>query len=211
MDLHQRMGHIAPEAVKKLVREGQVEGIELEVEGEIETCESCEYAKTTRKNIKKEREEPKATHFGDEIHSDVWGPSQVETINHCCYYASFTDNNTHYTHINLLTTKDETFNAYKHFEAWVETQYKVKIKQLRSDRGGEYLDHQFQDHLKSRGTEHCLTTMTPQNTTGLLNHSTIAFLNALVPCFIKADCQNSFGERRLCMLPGLKIRHQLEF
>src|ERR1700678_195681 len=91
MDLHRRMGHIAPEAVKKLVREGRVEGIALEVEGDMGTCESCEYAKTTRKNIKKERQEPKATHFGDEIHSDVWGPSQVETINHRRYYASFTD------------------------------------------------------------------------------------------------------------------------
>src|SRR5271168_1899707 len=158
MDLHRRMGHIAPEAVKKSVTEGPVEGIALEVEGDMGTCESCEYAKTTRKNIKKERQEPKATHFGDEIHSDVWGPSQVETINHRRYYASFTDDNTRFTHINLLTTKDETFDAYKHFEAWAETQHKVKVRRLRSDRGGEYLDHKFRDHLKSKGTERRLTT-----------------------------------------------------
>ena len=159
MELHQRLGHIAPDAVRKLVREGRVEGIELEVEeGEMGTCESCEYAKTTRKNIKRERQEPKADHFGDEIHSDVWGPSQVETINHRRHYVSFTDDNTCYTRISLLNSKDETFKAYKNFEAWAETQHKVKIKRLRSDRGGEYLDHEFRAHLASKGTECCLTT-----------------------------------------------------
>ena len=164
LELHRKMGHIAPDAVRKLVKEGRVEGIELEDEREIGTCESCEYAKTTRKKVRREREEPRASHFGDEIHSDVWGPSPIETINHRRYYTSFTDDHTRYTHIALLTTKDETFDAYKHFEAWAGTQHGVKLKRLRSDRGGEYLSTEFRDHLRSRGTERRLTTHdTPQH------------------------------------------------
>ena len=131
---------------------------------EMGACESCEYTKTTRKKVRREREELRASHFGNEIHLDVWGPSPIETINHHHYYVSFTDDHMRYTHITLLTTKDETFGAYKHFKAWAGTQHKVRVKRLRSDRGGEYLSNEFRDHLKSKGTEHRLTTHdTPQH------------------------------------------------
>jgi transposase InsO family protein len=153
------MGHIAPDAVRKLVADKHIVGVELEDdEGEMGTCESCEYAKTTRKRVRKEREEPLAASFGDEIHSDVWGPASIETIHHRKYYASFTDDSTRWSHVKLLHGKDDTFDAYKEFEAWVDTQHHTKIKWLRSDRGGEFLSTEFTNHLKSRGTERRLTT-----------------------------------------------------
>lgn len=157
MDLHRRMGHIAPAAIRKLVKTGGVVGVVLEDEEEV-PCDSCEYAKATRKRIRKEREEPRASNFGDEIHSDVWGPATTLTIHHRKYYASFTDDSTRYSHVALLSSKDETFSAYKDFEAWANTQHGATIKQLRSDRGGEYIDHDFRDHLLARGTERRLTT-----------------------------------------------------
>jgi hypothetical protein len=58
--LHCRMGHISPEAVRKLVKEGRVNGVDLEEGGDFGSCDSCEYAKTTRKPIKKERSAPRA-------------------------------------------------------------------------------------------------------------------------------------------------------
>ena len=79
-------------------------------------------------------------------------------IFHHKYYTSFIDAHTHYSHITLLRKKDETFESYKHFEAWAATQYNVKIKRLRSDRGGEYLDQDFTAHLQAQGTERRLTT-----------------------------------------------------
>jgi transposase InsO family protein len=156
--LHCRMGHIAPEAVRKLVREGRVNGVNLEEGGDFGSCDSCEYAKTTRKPLKKERSAPRATQFGDEIHSDVWGPSPLESIFHHKYYTSFIDDHTRYSRITLLRKKDETFESYKHFEAWAATQHNVKIKRLRSDRGGEYLGDEFTAHLQAQGTERRLTT-----------------------------------------------------
>ena len=101
--------------------------------GDFCSCESCEYAKTIKKPIKKERSAPRAANFGNEIHSDIWGPSPLESIFHHKYYASFIDNHTHYSHITLLCKKDETFDSYKHLEAWVATQHNTKIKRLCSD------------------------------------------------------------------------------
>ena len=171
--LHCWMGHIAPDAVRKLVKEGRVNRVDLEEGGDFGSCESCEYAKTTKKLIKKEQSAPRAANFGDEIHSDMWGPSPLKSIFHHKYYTSFIDNNTHYSHITLLHKKDKTFNSYKHFKAWAATQYGVKIKQLCSDRGGEYLDQDFMAHLQAQGTKCRLTTHDTPEHNGVaeaLNH-----------------------------------------
>ena len=72
-ELHRRMGHIAPETARKMVSDGAIKGIEINPSTMIQSCDSCEYAKATRKPIKKARVEPRASKFGDKIHSDVWG------------------------------------------------------------------------------------------------------------------------------------------
>jgi transposase InsO family protein len=158
-ELHRMMGHIAPETARRLVTEGAVEGIDLDDSGMPQTCSSCEYAKTTRKPIQKTREAPRATKFGQEIHSDVWGPSPVMTPGKREYYSTFTDDYARWTHLMLQRLKSETFESYKTFEAWAKTQIGVQaIGKLRSDRGGEYLDNEFTKYLAAQGTQRILTT-----------------------------------------------------
>ena len=48
--------------------------------------------------------------------------------------------------------KSETFEKFKEFQNEVENHRNRKIKFLRSDRGGEYMSHEFDDHMKSCGT-----------------------------------------------------------
>jgi hypothetical protein len=162
--LHRRLGHVAAETIRALVRSHAIQGISLIDDGQKVYCESCEYAKATRKVIKKEREGAIAEAFGDEIHTDVWGPSPLQTIGGRKYYITFTDDHSRYSHIKLLRSKDEAFQAYKDFSAWALTQHGVKIKRLRSDRGGEYTSAEFDRYLKEQGTERRLTTHdTPQH------------------------------------------------
>ena len=79
---------------------------------------------------------------GEEINSDLWGPSPVQTPGKKEYYASFTDDHTRWTHVKLLHTKDKVFNAYTDSEAWAKTQFRVRsFKRLRTDHGGKYLSH----------------------------------------------------------------------
>ena len=157
-ELHRRMGHIAPESAKQMVSSGAVEGIEVDSATSIQRCDSCEYAKATRKPIKKARETLRAAKFGDEIHSDVWGPSPVQTPGRKEYYVSFTDDHTRWTHLQLLATKDGVFEAYKNFEAWSKLHFGIPtFKVLRSDRGGEYLGKTFSSYLQSQGTTRRLT------------------------------------------------------
>ena len=118
---------------------------------------SCESAKGARKSITKVREGGRCPAIGDEIHSDLWGPAPVESINRKEYYVSFTDDHSRYTKIYFLYSKDETFECYRAFEAWLSTQQNAKVKCLRSDRGGEYLSDEFSAYLKAAGTIRKLT------------------------------------------------------
>ena len=147
-ELHRRMGHIAPEAAKRMVSSGAINDIELDLTSMIQSCDSCKYAKATRKLIHKARVALRAEKFGNEIHSDIWGPSPVKTPGRKQYYVSFTDDYTRWTHLVLLTLKDQTFEAYRGFEAWAKLQFGTPaFKMLRSDRGGEYLGENFSKHL----------------------------------------------------------------
>ena len=161
--LHRRLGHVAASSIRALVRTQAIQGVSLIDDGQPIYCESCEYAKTTRKVIKKECEAPLASAFGIEIHSDLW-TSPLQSLGGRKYYVTFTDDHSRYTVTRLLRTKDEALQAYKDFTAWALTQHGAKIKRLHSDRGGEYMGHDFTKFLNEQGTERRATTHdTPQH------------------------------------------------
>ena len=151
--LHKQLGHISADTIQALVLNNAVTRLQLLNPNSSFTCDSCKCAKAIRKPIKKERTSKPTQAFGDEIHSDLWGPSPISTIGGHKYYISFTDDYSHYTSLNLLKYKDEAFGAYKAFTAWAKTQHGAKIKCFRSDCGGEYTGHEFSKFLNEQGTE----------------------------------------------------------
>jgi len=165
MELHRRMGHISPVIAKRLIENGLVTGIRVDASsGETIFCESCVYAKATRKPVAKEREGERASEFSGEVHSDLWGPAPVATLSSRRYYVTYTDEKTRLTYIYFLRRKSDTLATYKTFEAECRTQHEAKIKVLHSDRGGEYTGEEFVLHLQQNGTKQKLTVHdTPQH------------------------------------------------
>ena len=176
-EFHRRMGHIAPETIKKMVSSKAVEDIDVDLTTTVQYCGSCEYAKVTQKPIKKTQEAPRATNFGNEIHSDVWGPLLVQTPGYKEYYVSFTDNYTQWTHLWLLVSKNEVLHAYQDFEAWATLHFDIlAFKHLWSDQGGEYLGDAFSSHLASKGTVRKLTIHDTLEYNGVSEHLNQTFL-----------------------------------
>jgi len=158
-ELHCRLGHISVEAARQLVSKGLVTGVKLDKSllDNPSICESCIYAKVTWKPVAKVCEGGRAENFGDEVHTDLWGPAPTRTKGGRRYYMTFTDDATRFTHLYLLQEKSEAFRAYREYSAWCETQLNVCIKKLHSDRGGEYLDGSFVQFLKDHSTVQKLT------------------------------------------------------
>ena len=66
--------------------------------------------------------------------------------------------------------KDEAFDSYKAYEAWLMNQYNARIKCLHSDRGGEYLSDKFSAHLKEKGTVRKLVVHDTLEHNGVAEH-----------------------------------------
>ena len=124
-----------------------------------------------------------AQSFGDEIHTNVWGPASTTTSKGRRYFITFTDDSTRFTVIYLLWTKDEVLMSYKSFEAWAIAQQHCKgIKALRSDRGGEYLSKDFDSYLAAAGMTQRLTTHDTPQLNGVaerLNRTLLEWIRAL--------------------------------
>lgn len=131
-EVHRQLGHISLSTIQHLSSNNLIAGIAIpSIEGKTSIpCDSCVYGKVTRIPIVKLHESGHAQHIGNEIHTDVWGPARTVTKKGQRYYVTFTDDYSRWTHIEFLRQKSEVFEAYKCFEAWLETQFGARIKVL---------------------------------------------------------------------------------
>ncbi|KAG6325711.1 hypothetical protein ID866_13378 [Astraeus odoratus] len=78
-EVHAWLGHIAPESIQQILKAGTITGIKLDpAHSTMGSCESCEYAKATQKPIGKVKDPPRHAKLGEEVHTDLWGPSPVK-------------------------------------------------------------------------------------------------------------------------------------
>lgn len=81
------------------------------------------------------------------MHTDVCGPAPIASLLGYNFYVIFVDDFTRFTWFFLLKHKSEVLIVFKHLTHLVENQYSTKIKVLRSDNGGEYVNSHFQAFL----------------------------------------------------------------
>jgi transposase InsO family protein len=112
-----------------------------------ETCQACLLGKMTK--VPSSGFLERASDLLELIHMDVRGPMSTTARGGYQYFITFTDGLSRYGYVYLMKHKSETFEKFKEFQSEVENQHGKKIKTLRSDRGGEYLSHEFSSHLKS--------------------------------------------------------------
>jgi transposase InsO family protein len=156
-DLHKALGHVSQTAVAHAVKDGLVEGVELDSTSIPAFCDACTKAKATRQPFPEESKN-RARTYGELVHTDLWGPAQTPSTMGCSYYISFTDDFSRETTVTFLKQKSEALTAFKHYEATVTTQHPgTRLRKIRSDRGGEYLSAEFDQYLKDRGIQRQLT------------------------------------------------------
>jgi hypothetical protein len=155
--LHQALGHVAQGAVQYAVKQGLIEGVELNSASTPEFCDACMKAKATCQPFPEEMTNCARTH-GELVHTDLWGPTQTESVAGHLYYISFTNDFSREMKVCFLKLKSEALSALKDYETEMRQQTPgAKIKKLRSDRGGEYLSTEFDRYLKDQGIKRQLT------------------------------------------------------
>lgn len=97
------------------------------------------------------------------IHLDVWGPYTTSTLTGTNYMLTIVDDKGRATWTYLLHHKSQVTNIFSSFVKMVDTQFERKVKCIRTDNGGEFMGHDFQNLLNSCGITHQRTApYTPQ-------------------------------------------------
>ncbi|KAJ9542203.1 hypothetical protein OSB04_028709 [Centaurea solstitialis] len=155
---HCRLGHINKKRVELLLKGGFLGTFDYKP---FDNCESCLSGKMTKQPFNKENE--RATDLLEIIHTDVCGPFSHVARGGYRYFITFTDDFSRYGYVYLMRHKSESFERFREFQNEVQNQLGRKIKFLRSDRGGEYLSDEFDNHLMECGIVSQLTPpYTPQ-------------------------------------------------
>src|SRR5437763_12079776 len=91
------------------------------------------------------------------VHSDLC-ECHITSLGGGRYVLTFTDDCTRHCRVYILPNKSSSMvlAAFKEYQAWVERQSGHKIKELRTDRGTEYMN-EMAEYVKSLGVEHNVT------------------------------------------------------
>ena len=76
----------------------------------------------------------------------MWGPSSVASLGGSRYYITFIDDSGRKVWVYFLKNKFDVFETFKKWKAMVETKTCLKVKCLRSDNGGKYIDGGFSEY-----------------------------------------------------------------
>ncbi|GJU27165.1 retrotransposon protein, putative, ty1-copia subclass [Tanacetum coccineum] len=122
-----------------------------------EKCKSCISRKMARKPFP--HHVKRAKDILGLIHTNVCGPFRTVSREGAKYFITCTDDFSRYGFVYLMKHKHEVFETFKVFQNEVKNQLGKKIKAIRSNRGGEYLSHEFVNHMKSYGIGYALETV----------------------------------------------------
>ncbi|KAL0553858.1 hypothetical protein IC582_007762 [Cucumis melo] len=155
---HLRLGHINLDRIGRLVKNGLLNKLK---DVSLPPCESCLEGKMTKRPFTGKGYRAKEPL--ELIHSDLCGPMNVKARGGFEYFISFIDDYSRYGYLYLMEHKSEALEKFKEYKTEVENLLSKKIKILRSDRGGEYMDLRFQDYMIEHGIQSQLSAPgTPQ-------------------------------------------------
>ena len=151
---HERLGHINAQNLQTMVNQHSVEGLPKLTET-LPFCEGCTINKLTR--IPFPTSQTRSSQVLQLIHTDVCGPMRHQTQKGSRYFITFIDDYSRKAHVYFLKNKHEAYDKFIEFKTLVENETNKRIKILRSDGGGEYVNHKFRTYLQNYGIKHQVT------------------------------------------------------
>ena len=158
---HLRFGHLNFGGLELLSKKEMVKGLPC-INHPNQVCEGCLLGKQFKMSFPKESE-TRARKPLELIHTDVCGPIKPSSLGKSNYFLLFIDDFSRKTWVYFLKKKSEVFENFKKFKAHVEKESGLKIKSMRSDRGGEFMSKEFLKYCEDNGIRRQLTVpRTPQ-------------------------------------------------
>jgi hypothetical protein len=118
--------------MERLIKEEILQPLDFSDSDHCIDCIKGKYVKQIKKGA------TRSTGLLELIHTDICGPFPVTSVDGFDSFITFTDDFSRYGYIYPIKDRSESLDKFKIFKAEVENQHNLKIKVVRSDRGGEY-------------------------------------------------------------------------
>ena len=184
------MGHINHDDLCTVVKDGTVEGIDLNMDSKPEFCNVCIKAKAAQKPFPKKITSDRVKAYNDKVSKNVWRPAQVESLGGKWYYDLFWDKHLHKEKVYFMHHKSESLDYYKCYKAWAKVQQGAVIKVLGCDRGGVYTGKEFTNYLEHQDTVHHLTVHDSPASNGGPEHANCTHLDIAWAMIIQSSQPN---------------------
>jgi hypothetical protein len=87
----------------------------------------------------------------ERVHIDLCRPTRTQNLKGESYFVFLIDDYTGMTWVTFVKEKYEAFENFKAFKALVENETDLKIKCLRSGKGGEFTSYEFDEFCENHG------------------------------------------------------------
>ncbi|SGZ06091.1 BQ5605_C031g10917 [Microbotryum silenes-dioicae] len=180
---HQRLGHPSWGRLVELVRSGQIPLDVAAVTPDqirlLDQCDACCAGKTVSSPNREPASHPADAPFS-RVFADVWGPSPVPALSGARYLCGITDEFSRFRWARSIRLKSDSSAVLQDFVAMSKTQYGGQgVTTLRTDRGGEFVNHRLRDWLAARGIFHELSTAYEHGQMGVQERSWRTIFNSV--------------------------------
>nr|CCA23551.1 putative polyprotein [Albugo laibachii Nc14] len=160
---HARFGYISTKRMRNM--KNYVVGLDMTTKlamdcEESEMCERCINGKSSVQSFGSSAYgKVKRKALLEVVHSNVTGPMRVKSQGGARYMVTFIDDFSRLIHAYFIQSKGKVFNKFTEFKSLFGNQFGKRIKCMRSDNGGEYINDKFANLCKNSGIIH--QTMVP--------------------------------------------------
>ncbi|GKD06155.1 retrotransposon protein, putative, ty1-copia subclass [Tanacetum coccineum] len=134
----------------------------------------------------------------DYVHSDLWGPSQVESLGGKRYFLSIVDDYSRRVWVYILRFKHEAFGKFKEWKQLVENQTGRTVKKLRTDNGLEFCNREFEQLCIESGIARHLTVAGTPQQNGVAERMNRTLMDKVRCLLIQSGLPKTFWAEATC-------------
>ena len=116
-------------------------------------CDACQMGKQTRISFKS-KNIVSSTRPLELLHMDLFGPSRIKSLGGNYYGFVIVDDYSRFCWTIFLASKSDTFSAFEKFAKISQNKLNTSIVTIRSDHGGEFENHLFQEFCETNWIYH---------------------------------------------------------
>lgn len=180
---HMRLGHMADRTLKQVCIPGHTHG-------SVKHCEACAKGKSKKNSFP--RSDSESENILELLHVDLAGPF-TNNIQGGKYFMVIVDDRSRYYEVYILKHRSEALGFIKRFTQLDETRTGKKVKRIRSDNGGEFLNDEWDQGINTKRIDGNSPVPTALLRTDEPKEPWESSKWAPRPCYNKPDLPESFG------------------